>query len=37
MGAPLGFVDVKVCAVGDTWSGLELVVRKELRRGVRSG
>lgn len=28
---PLGFVDVKVCAVTDTWSGLKLVVRKVLR------
>jgi hypothetical protein len=28
---PLGFVDVKVCAVDDAWSGLKLVVRKELR------
>jgi hypothetical protein len=28
---PLGFVDVKVCAVTDTWSGLKLVIRKELR------
>ena len=28
---PLGFVDVKVCAVNDVWSGLKLVVRKELR------
>jgi hypothetical protein len=28
---PLGFVDVKVCAVDDTWSGLKLVIRKELR------
>jgi hypothetical protein len=28
---PLGFVDVKVCAVSETWSGLKLVVRKELR------
>ena len=28
---PLGFVDVKVCAVSDVWSGLKLVVRKELR------
>lgn len=28
---PLGFVDVKVCAVSDVWSGLRLVVRKELR------
>lgn len=28
---PLGFVDVKVCAVDATWSGLKLVVRKALR------
>ncbi|WP_193531706.1 DUF3052 family protein [Roseateles aquatilis] len=28
---PLGWVDVKVCAVSDVWSGLKLVVRKELR------
>ena len=28
---PLGFVDVKVCAVDETWSGLKLVVRKALR------
>jgi len=28
---PLGFVDVKVCAVSETWSGLKLVIRKELR------
>ncbi|MEO8669825.1 MAG: DUF3052 domain-containing protein [Tahibacter sp.] len=28
---PLGFVDVKVCAVDETWSGLKLVVRKTLR------
>jgi hypothetical protein len=28
---PMGFVDVKVCAVTDVWSGLKLVVRKELR------
>ena len=28
---PLGFVDIKVCAVDDTWSGLKLVLRKELR------
>ena len=24
---PLGFVDVKVCAVDETWSGLKLVIR----------
>jgi hypothetical protein len=28
---PLGYVDIKVCAVSDVWSGLKLVVRKELR------
>ena len=28
---PMGFVDVKVCAVTAVWSGLKLVVRKELR------
>ena len=28
---PLGWVDVKVCAVSEVWSGLRLVVRKELR------
>jgi Protein of unknown function (DUF3052) len=29
---PLGFVDVKVCAVTETWSGLKLVIRKAERR-----
>jgi hypothetical protein len=29
--SPLGFVDIKVCAVSELWSGLRLVVRKELR------
>jgi len=28
---PLGFVDVKICAVDEIWSGLKLVIRKELR------
>ena len=28
---PLGFVDIKVCAIDDLWSGLKLVIRKELR------
>lgn len=28
---PLGFVDTKVCVVDETWSGLKLVIRKELR------
>ena len=27
----LGWVDVKVCAVSEVWSGLKLVVRKALR------
>lgn len=30
---PLGLVDVKVCAVDATWSGLKLVIRKALRKG----
>jgi hypothetical protein len=29
---PLGFVDVKVCAIDETWSGLKLMVRRENRR-----
>jgi hypothetical protein len=28
---PMGLVDVKVCAVDAIWSGLKLVIRKELR------
>ena len=28
---PMGFVDIKVCAVDEVWSGLKLVIRKELR------
>jgi len=28
---PLGLVDIKVCAIDETWSGLKLVLRKELR------
>jgi hypothetical protein len=28
---PLGFVDVKVCAVDAVWSGLKLVIRKKER------
>lgn len=31
IGLPLGFVDTKLCAVDETWSGLKLVIRKELR------
>ncbi len=29
---PMGLVDIKVCAVSEVWSGLKLVVRKELRQ-----
>jgi hypothetical protein len=29
---PLGLVDIKVCAVDETWSGLKLVIRKQLRK-----
>ena len=29
---PMGLVDVKVCAVDEKWSGLKLVIRKELRK-----
>jgi hypothetical protein len=28
---PMGYVDIKVCAVDETWSGLKLVIRKALR------
>ncbi|WP_415179274.1 hypothetical protein [Parasphingorhabdus sp.] len=28
---PMGFVDIKVCAVDTVWSGLKLVIRKEFR------
>jgi hypothetical protein len=28
---PSGLVDVKVCAVSEVWSGLKLVIRRELR------
>lgn len=28
---PIGLVDIKVCAVDETWSGLKFVIRKELR------
>lgn len=32
---PLGLVDNKVCAVDETWSGLRVVWRKELRPNLR--
>ncbi len=28
---PTGWVDIKVCAIDDTWSGLKCVLRVELR------
>jgi hypothetical protein len=28
---PMGFVDVKVCAIDETWSGLKLVIRRSER------
>lgn len=31
------FVDVKVCAIDDTWSGLKFVIRKECRTAVTQG
>ena len=31
VGLPLGLVDIKVCAIDDTWSGMKLVLRKDLR------
>jgi hypothetical protein len=31
---PLGFVDIKVCAISDIWSGLKLVIRKDQRKPV---
>jgi hypothetical protein len=30
-------VDVKVCAIDETWSGLKFVIRKELRRSQAAG
>ncbi len=29
---PIGLVDIKVCSVNEIWSGLKLVIRKELRK-----
>ena len=29
---PLGFVDIKVCAIDETWSGLKLMVRRSNRK-----
>jgi hypothetical protein len=33
VGLPTGMVDNKVCAIDATWSGLRLVLHKELRPG----
>lgn len=30
---PMGLVDNKVCSIDDTWTGLRLVLRRELRGG----
>jgi hypothetical protein len=30
---PLGLVDIKVCAIDETWSGLKFVIPKEQRGG----
>jgi hypothetical protein len=32
---PMGLVDIKVCAVDATWSGLKLVIRKSNRHQAR--
>lgn len=32
---PLGFVDVKVCAVDDAWSGLKLMIRRINRKSAK--
>lgn len=31
---PLGFVDTKVCAIDDIWSGLKLMIRRENRKST---
>lgn len=33
---PQGLVDIKVCAVNDTWSGLKLVTRKTPARAAKA-
>jgi hypothetical protein len=37
VGLPLGLVDVKVCAIDETWSGLRFVVRRENRTPPAGG
>ena len=34
---PLGYVDVKVCALDETWSGLKLMIRRENRATKKDG
>jgi hypothetical protein len=34
---PLGMVDIKVCAVDETWSGLKLTIRKSERTKMPDG
>jgi hypothetical protein len=29
---PMGLVDIKVCAINETWSGLKLVIRRKNRK-----
>lgn len=31
---PMGLVDIKVCAVDETWSGLKLMIRKDNRQAT---
>jgi len=31
IGLPMGLVDIKVCAVDEVWSGLKMMIRKEMR------
>jgi len=33
---PLGLVDIKVCAIDETWSGLKFVIPRE-QRSIRPG
>ena len=33
---PMDFVDIKVCAVDETWSALKLVIRREHRKGSKA-
>jgi len=37
VGLKHGLVDVKVCAIDDTWSGLKFVIRLKDRKAVKAG